>query len=174
MQKVLTAIDWLSCKINHFVNVFTAFLIGLLTTIILIGVFYRYVLDSPLPWILPVSKILMIWIGLLGISIAFVDLEHVSMKGLVYKLSDRLQIVLSAICHVIIAIFLLVILVKGIFIALSSSELIMISATLHIPKIWAMMAVPVFAFINLIHTLNIAELIKKELIERDRILAMKS
>lgn len=174
MQKVLTSIDWLSSKINHFINVFTAFLIGLLTTIILFGVFYRYVLDSPLPWILPISKILMIWIGLLGISIAFADLEHVSMKGLVYKLSDRLQIVLSAICYAFIIIFLLVILIKGFFIALSSNELIMISAKIHIPKIWAMMAVPVFALINLIHSLNFVELIKKELAERDRILKMKS
>lgn len=96
------------------------------------------------------------------------------MKGLVYKLPDRLQITMSVICYLIIIIFLLVVLIEGFFIAMSSSELIMISAKIHIPKIWAMMAVPVFALINLIHALNIAELIKKEQAERDRLLEMKA
>ena len=174
MRKLVAAINWLSTTVNHFVNVFTAILVGLLTILVLNGVFYRYILDNPLPWILPISKILLIWIGLLGISIAFAEAEHVSMRGLVYKLPESYQILLSVISCGLIFIFLLVVAVKGFSIALTSNELIMISSKIHIPKIWAMMAVPVFAIINLLHLLNITELIKKELAERDRILSMKS
>jgi TRAP-type C4-dicarboxylate transport system permease small subunit len=174
MRKLIAAINWLSTKINHFVNVVTAALIGLLTVLILSGVFYRYILDNPLPWILPISKILLVWIGLLGISIAFAEAEHVSMKALVYKLPEPFQIFLSVISFGLIFVFLLVVAIKGGFIALASNELIMVSSKIHIPKIWAMMAVPVFALINLLHLLNITEIIKKERAERDRILSMKS
>lgn len=174
MKRTLKIIKQFSDLVNFLVTNFTAGLILLLTLMILYGVFFRYILNNPLPWILPISKILMIWIGLMGITIAFKNLEHVSMKGLVYMLPDKVQKFFLIVSYGFIALFLMVVLIKGIPIALNANELIMISSEINIPKTWAMLAVPVFAMVNLIHLINLPPLIEQEFVERDRLLDMKS
>jgi len=96
------------------------------------------------------------------------------MKGIVYLLPDKVQKFFLIVSYGLIALFLMVVLIKGVPIALNAKELIMISAKINIPKIWAMLAVPVFALVNLIHLLNLPTLIEQEFVERDRILDMKS
>ena len=174
MKKILQFFKKLSDQVNKAVTNGTAGLIVIITLMMLYGVFFRYVLDQPIPWILPISKILLTWIGLLGVTIAFKDLEHVAMKGIVYLLPEKIQVIFFVISYCFIALFLLVVLLQSIPIVLSANELIMISAKIYIQKKWAMLAVPVFAFVNLIHLLGLNSLLKLEIIERDRILAMKS
>ena len=172
MRKFFDWAEKLSLMTQKLVYSITAAMVTVQLFIILYGVFFRYVLDNPLAWILPISKILLIWIGLLGIPIAFRDLEHVSVKALVYRLPPGARNFFYAASYILVAAFLLVVLIKGIPIALSAHELIMISAKIHIPKIWTMMAVPVAAFINLIHILPLPILMEKERAERERMLAL--
>lgn len=173
MAGFFKATERLSHHLNAVVRQFTAILIAIQTGMILYGVFFRYILDDPLPWVLPISKMLLIWIGLLGITIGFKDLEHVSMKGLVYKLPEQAQVVCFLITYFLIFVFLAAVVIKGFPIALTARELIMVSAKIHIPRVWTMLAVPVFALINIIHLLNIPQLLLLERAERDRILSMK-
>jgi TRAP-type C4-dicarboxylate transport system permease small subunit len=174
MKELLEKADAFSTGLNRWVARFTAVLIIVQFAMVLYGVFFRYVLDNPLPWVLPITKILLIWIGLLGISIAFKSMEHVAVKGLVYVLPENLQKVTFTINYALIIMFLLTLIIKGFPIAFNATELIMVSATIHIPKIWTMMAVPVSAVINLVHLIPIPSLISLELEERDRMLEMKS
>jgi len=163
-------------RLSSFIQAVTYFVTALLVAgqlaIIIYGVFFRYVLSLPLPWVLPISKILLIWIGLLGIPIAFRDLEHVSVKALVYKLPPKLQTAFYLASYGLVALFLSVVIIKGLPIALAANEIIMVSAKIRIPKIWTMLAVPVAALINLIHLLPLPALLRKEEEERERMLSM--
>ncbi len=174
MQKMLQFFKKLSDLVDQVVTNCTAGLIALITLMMLYGVFFRYVLDHPLPWILPISKILLTWIGLLGVTIAFKSLEHVSMKGFVYLLPETMQKLLFILSYCLIALFLVIVLLQSIPIVGTANELIMISAKIYIQKKWAMLAVPVFAVINLVHVLNLHSLLEQEIIERDRVLSMKT
>jgi len=44
---------------------------GTMTVVVLAGVFFRYVLEAPLPWSEELARYLMVWGASLGASVAF-------------------------------------------------------------------------------------------------------
>lgn len=169
MQNFTERIDYFSTRLNIFVYKITGILILVQFGIVLYGVFFRYFLNNPLSWVLPISRIILVWTGLLGISIAFKEGEHVALKGFVSKLPVVIKKVILVLGYVLIMIYLFILVWKGFPIALQSTQLIMISEKLQISLSWSMMAVPVSAAINLIHLLPIPLLIQSDLKEKERI-----
>ena len=169
MQNLTKRIDYFSTRLNIYIYKITGLLILVQFGIVLYGVFFRYFLNNPLSWVLPISRIILVWTGLLGISIAFKEGEHVALEGFVSNLPVVIQKIILFFNYILIIIYLFVLVWKGFPIALHSTQLIMISEKLQIPLSWSMMAVPVSATINLIHLLPIPLLIKKKLEEKERI-----
>jgi len=168
MQNFTERIDYFSTRLNIFVYKITGILILVQFGIVLYGVFFRYFLNNPLSWVLPISRIILVWTGLLGISIAFKEGEHVALKGFVSKLPVVIKKVILGLGYIFIIIYLFILVWKGFPIALHSTQLIMISEKFQISLSWSMMAVPVSAAINLIHLLPIPLLIQRDLKEIER------
>jgi len=168
MQNFTERIDYFSTRLNIFIYKITGILILVQFGVVLYGVFFRYFLNNPLSWVLPISRIILVWTGLLGISIAFKEGEHVALKGFVSKLPVVIKKVIIGLGYIFIMIYLFILVWKGFPIALHSTQLIMISEKLQISLSWSMMAVPVSAAINLIHLLPIPLLIQRDLKEIER------
>jgi len=168
MQNITKQIDYFSTQLNIFISKITGVLILVQLGIVLYGVFFRYVLNTPLSWVLPITRIILVWTGLLGISIAFKEGEHVALKSFVFSLPAVIQKIILFFGYILIIIYLSILIWKGFPIAFGSTQLIMISEKLQIPLSWSMMAIPIGATINLIHLLPIPLLIKKELEEKER------
>ena len=168
MQNFIKQIDCFSTQLNVFIYKITGVLILFQFGIVIYGVFFRYVLNTPLSWVLPISRIILVWTGLLGISIAFKEGEHVALKGFVSNLPVVIQKIILFFGYILIIIYLSILILKGFPIALDSTQLIMISEKLQIPVSWSMMAIPVSATINLIHLLPIPLLIQRDLKEIER------
>jgi len=169
MQNLMKQIDYFSIQLNAFIYKITGTLIFIQFGIVLYGVFFRYFLNNPLSWVLPISRIILVWTGLLGISIAFKEGEHVSMRNLVYHLPVKLQKIIFFTGYILIIIYLFILIWKGFPIAFYSTQLVMISEKIQIPLSISMMAVPVSALINLIHLLPIPLLVQKDLEEEEKI-----
>jgi len=168
MQNLTKRIDYFSTRLNIYIYKITGLLILVQFGIVLYGVFFRYFLNNPLSWVLPISRIILVWTGLLGISIAFKEGEHVALKGFVSKLPMVIKKVILGLGYIFIIIYLFILVLKGFPIALHSTQLIMISEKLQISLSWSMMAIPVSAAINLIHLLPIPLLIQRDLKEIER------
>lgn len=69
----------LSEVIDKVVGLACALLFGVMTAIVILGVFFRYVLDAPLNWVEETSRYLMIWGASLAISIGVSAGEHVGL-----------------------------------------------------------------------------------------------
>ena len=169
MQNLTKRIDYFSTQLNIYIYKITGSLILVQLGIVLYGILFRYFLNNPLSWVLPISRIILVWTGLLGISIAFKEGEHVALKSFVSNLPVVMQKIILFFNYIFIIIYLFILVWKGFPIALHSTQLIMISEKLQISLSWSMMAVPVSAAINLIHLLPIPLLIQKELEENKRI-----
>ena len=169
MQNLMKRIDYCSTRLNIFIYRITGILILVQFGIVLYGVFFRYFLNNPLSWVLPISRIILVWTGLLGISIAFKEGEHVALESFVSKLPVVIREVIIGLGYIFIIIYLFILVWKGFPIALHSTQLIMISEKFQISLSWSMMAVPVSAAINLIHLLPIPLLIQSKLKEKERI-----
>jgi TRAP-type C4-dicarboxylate transport system permease small subunit len=91
-----------------------ASLIALMTATVIIGVFYRYVLNDALPWPEEFARFAMIWISWVGGGIALRRGAHVATDLLVNQLPPGPRRILLFVGNVLILAFLVIVLVNGI------------------------------------------------------------
>ena len=167
MQNLVKQVDNFSNRLNEFIYKITGTLVLLLFGLVLYGIFFRYFLGNPLSWVLPISRLILVWIGLLSISIAFKEGQHIALGGFVSMLPMVIKKIILGLGYILILIYLFILVWEGFPIALQSTQLIMISAKFQIPTTWSMMAVPVSALINLIHLLPIPLLIQRNIKDKE-------
>lgn len=86
-----------------------AVIFGAMTLAVLIGVFYRYVLDLPLSWPEEVSRYLMIWGASLAISLGIKSDEHVGLTVLMDSLKHpAARTFLRAVSYLLVLVFQLI------------------------------------------------------------------
>ena len=66
-------------------------LLAVESALVLVGVFFRYVLNSPLYWGEEAARLLLIWLSFIGAALAFERKAHISMDVLVRCLPESVQ-----------------------------------------------------------------------------------
>lgn len=156
----------LSDKLNGIVlRVCGAMVAGLLA-INVYGVFFRYALNDPLPWPLPISRILLVWIALLGISVALKAGEHVAVEGAVRALPLKYERYVRIAGYGVTGAWLAVVLWQGWLATAAADQLMMISSKLQISFKWRLAAVPASAAVQLVHILACPAIIDAAIKER--------
>lgn len=143
----------LSDALNGVVLQICAALVAVLFFVNIYGVFFRYALNDPLPWPLPISRILLVWVALLGVSVALKAGEHVAIEGLIRLLPDRYQRIIRISGFAVVGVWLAVVLWQGWLMTAAADQLMMISAKLQVSFKWRLAAVPVSAALQLVHVL---------------------
>lgn len=87
--------------------------IFLIMAIICVQVFFRFVLNSALPWPEEASRFLMIWALFIGGAYAFLENEHASITFLSKRFPYKLSIVVNVFNNLVIIFFLSVIIYGG-------------------------------------------------------------
>lgn len=116
---------------------------------VIVAVFFRYALDAPIKWGEELARLLMVWAGLLGVSIALKDGEHIGVEVLTGRLSGKPLAWCNLITHVLVGLFLVVLVIWGIQISKAAWGTFL--PALQIKWTWSHAAVPVTAAIQLIH-----------------------
>ena len=124
-------------------------LVFLMTLEVLTAVFFRYVLIAPIKWGEELARFIMVWAGLLGISIALRDGEHIGLEILTARLRGRALGMVKLIVNLLIFIFLLVLFIWGVEICREAWGSFM--PGLQISWSWSHLAVPVTAAVQLVH-----------------------
>ncbi len=88
-------------------------IMSLLVLTVLLQVFMRYVVGSPVTFTEELSRFLLIWLGLLAASYAYRLRMHLALDLLILKLDKKGRTVLNVIIHSLIALFSAVVLVYG-------------------------------------------------------------
>lgn len=86
---------------------------GILVIDVVLGVFTRYVLGHQISWTEELARLLLIWISLLGASVAFIRKSHLGVDYFVGKLSERWQAIGQILVYLLVAIFSGIVLVYG-------------------------------------------------------------
>jgi TRAP-type C4-dicarboxylate transport system permease small subunit len=116
---------------------------------VIMAVFFRYVLFAPLRWGEELARLLMMWIGMLGIAIALKDGEHIGIETMVSRFGKRQRALCHLVSHLLVGVFLVILFYFGLLQAIRARNIIL--PALLIPWTWPMLAVPCAAVVQLVH-----------------------
>ncbi len=136
IETLADIVAWLTLKV-------VILLTGIMTVTVLVGVFYRYVLVSPLGWTETLARYTMVWAALLAVSVGIKDNEHVGLFFLVRSLPLKAAKVLNFVIGLIILFFLYELTRRGITMAVNGLE--QRDLALGITMFWPLLSVPVSA-----------------------------
>jgi len=127
----------------------------LFTTMIVVtslGVFFRYVLNSPLPWTEESDRYLFIWLTFIGASITMRYRAHIAVDVLVRYLSPSVRNSFALAAHLFVLVFLGVLIYACVPVLEVTSRTR--TAATDIPTSWVYLAVPVGCSLIGIETLR--------------------
>lgn len=81
----------ISEKLNKLISQICVLTMAGMTIVVLLGVLFRYVFQSPLSWSEELSRYLMIWAAAMAVSIGVKDNEHVGLTVLLDNTKSRMM-----------------------------------------------------------------------------------
>lgn len=127
----------------------TILLMAGMTVSILLGVFFRFVILSPLSWPPEVARFMMVAITMIGGSVAVRQLDHVGITFVVDMLSQKLRLALYVTGMIFIAAFLIILTIYGLRLTFEAGPL-QRSPTLGISMAIVFVSLPLGAFMMLV------------------------
>jgi TRAP-type C4-dicarboxylate transport system permease small subunit len=128
-----------SVILDKAVSVLCALFFGTMTIVVLVGVFFRYVLNAPLSWVEETARYLMIWGASSAISLGIKSDEHVGLTILLDSLKSRaLKGLLYTVVSILVFIFFAVLFVY-------SLQMVKDAQTMQTQALGIAMAIPYLA-----------------------------
>jgi len=140
---------WLFLNLEEII---TALLLGVMLGAVGISVFWRFILRDPLSWTEEVILICMVWLCFLGASVATKHNEHILIDFVVTLVPRRLARVMEITSMTLVTGVLVILVWQGILLVDRTQEVTTIA--LGIPTMYMYAAIPISAFLMLIHNLR--------------------
>ena len=137
---------WLLCNAEE---ILTALLLAIMLGSVGVGVFWRFILRQPLSWTEEVVLICMVWLCFLGASVVTKHNEHILIDFFIALAPPRVAHAMKIFCLAVITGALVVLLWQGILLLEVTQDVTTIA--LGIPTMYMYAAIPVSAFLMLIH-----------------------
>jgi len=129
-------------------------LVAILTLDVLWQVFTRFILKDPSTWTEELAVFMLIWVALLGSSVALGRGAHLGVDYFVLKLPEKLRIKCEVIVFLLIAAFsLCVFVLGGTNLVISILKLGQVSPSLHIEVGYVYLAIPISGFFMTLYSL---------------------
>lgn len=119
--------------------------------VVLVGTFWRYILNDPILWTEEAARYLMIWMALVGASISMKRREHLGVRFIIQRFPFRLQKITQLISSALMAYFLYFLVWEGWILAWDAR--LQVSPALGFPMFWPLLSVPVSAVLMLLQLL---------------------
>ncbi len=124
-----------------------------MTFVVLLGVFFRYILQMPLSWTEELSRYLMIWAASLAISLGIKGNDHVGLTILVDSAKSKIgRVILETLIFFITLIFLVIMIYYSIQMVIEAKW--QISQGLGITMVLPTLAIPVSMIIGLVQLVS--------------------
>ncbi|MCP4753372.1 MAG: TRAP transporter small permease [Proteobacteria bacterium] len=115
--------------------------------VVLLGVFFRYVMEDPFQWTEELARFLMLWGAFLAMNLAMRSEEHIRIDFIVKTMPRAVQSVVGILVDLLAGCFLVYLTIKGIQ---TTSGAIMTALSMDFSMAWIYASVPVGAFLTLV------------------------
>jgi TRAP-type C4-dicarboxylate transport system permease small subunit len=126
-------------------------LMAVMSVVILVQVFLRYVVKASLPWSEELARYLMVWIGMLGASLALQEGRHIEVTLLLDRVPRLARKALTTIALLAVLAFLGLVLHQGLL--LTGNIWAQRSPAMNLPMVIPYAAVPLGAVLMMIQVL---------------------
>jgi TRAP-type C4-dicarboxylate transport system permease small subunit len=116
-----------------------------------VGFFYMVVTGEALSWTYSLARLFIPWIGMLSITVAFHDGEHVAMNMMSRMVPEAVAAAMRYAVLVSVAIFAALLLWFGWYFFESTTQYYMVSDQIQIHARWVAVCVPLSGAILLVH-----------------------
>ena len=140
--------EWISSVVNKIATRVSILFFIIMTLIVWVQIFYRFILGGGIAWSEEIAKYLMVWMALLGSSMLLRDGRHIAINFFISKFSFLRKILIF---HAILSAALFVLLI---YYGIDYAEfgLKSISPASGIRKFWPYLSIPVGGGFLLIQT----------------------
>ena len=145
--RIIAIADKTGLMIEKICGALCVFCFAAMTLVAILGVFFRYVMQSPFMWTEEVARYLLVWLGFTAINIALRQDRHIRVEILPKLVPPVVAKIVSYLVDALIAFFFIVLLKQGYLLTINS---IMTAATFPLSMSWVLVAVPVAAGLTLI------------------------
>lgn len=121
-----------------------------MTLVAILGVFFRYIMQSPFMWTEEVARYLLVWLGFTAINIALRQDRHIKVEIITKLVPPVVAKIVSYLVDALIAFFFIVLLQQGYLLTVNN---MMMASTFHLSMAWILVAVPLAAALTLIQLL---------------------
>jgi len=153
----LGGIDWLSFQADRIARGLIAMMMAVMIAVVLFGVFNRFLFKFPISWTEEIAKYLLVWISMLGSSVAIRVGAHVGVGLLVTRLGKRSKTVVCWINQILIMIFIIGLGILGL--KFSIEEMDQMGYVTRISMFWPFLAMPVGSLLMIVQLLHIMKLL---------------
>jgi TRAP-type transport system small permease protein len=144
------AVNTLGKVLEHICGAVCVFCFVSMTVVALLGVFFRYAMQSPFMWTEELARYLLVWMGFTAISIAMRRGRHIKVEVFSKIGPPVLGTVIAYLADFLTALFMVVLFHQG---WLMTSGTIMKAATFNLSMSWILAAVPTAALLTLVQIL---------------------
>lgn len=137
--------------LNKTIQGLTILFLSVLTVIVPIEVFLRYLFGSSLYITEEFTRYLMVWVVFLASSLALREDSHINIGVLVNRFRGRIRSWLSLIAQILLIFFLVFLMIEGINVL--QFQMDQIIPSLGVPIFWFYLAIPVGSFLMIINIL---------------------
>lgn len=130
---------------EHLEGIFLVVLIALMSIIIGVQVFMRYVIQASLSWSEEIARYMFIWLTYIGISYGVKTRRHIKVDAALLLLSDKKKNIVYLLSDLIFLVFAVIVVLKGVQVAQLIIKLGQYSPALGIPMGYVYIA-PVVGF----------------------------
>ena len=132
-----------------------------MTLVAILGVFFRYIMQSPFMWTEEVARYLLVWLGFTAISIALRQDKHIRVEVITSLMPGVVQKIIRYAVDALVGAFFVVLLWQG---YKMTAHNIMTASTIPVSMSWILAAVPVGAALALLQlSLEVIRSLLKEL-----------
>ncbi len=152
-RRVADTADILGRMVEEVCGGICVFCYAVMTLIAILGVFFRYVMQSPFMWTEEAARYLLVWLGFTAISMALRQNRHIKVDIMAAIAPPSVQLIIGYVVDVLVALFFMVLLWQG---WLMTKNNIMAASTLPVSMTWIYAALPVAALLALFqHGMNV-------------------
>ena len=136
-------------RLNNWIQALSAVLLGIMTLLVIMQIFFRYILGNPLGETQELSIYAMVWVIMLGSTIAVRNKTHIAVSYFVELLPGSIARTVRGICYLLTIAFFAILSYQGW--ALMIRAMLQRSPSTGLPVGYVVAAIPVCAVISIFY-----------------------